>query len=114
MLFPGMDVAALAIMTSLLVSHSRRSAPEDTGAAILDEPCYSFMFSAPDYKGLVQSSGGPSCQSVHLMLGIGQRSTAEANTDWLKTHSKRTQTSVQACCHGWRTTLPKTIFFKQN
>lgn len=29
MLFPGMDVVALAIMTFLLVSHSHRSAPED-------------------------------------------------------------------------------------
>lgn len=114
MLFPGMDVVALAIMTFLLVSHSRRSAPEDTGTAILDEPCYSFMFSVPDYKGLVQSSGGCSCQSAHLMLGIGQRSTAEANSDWLKTHSKCTQTAIQARCHVWRKTVPKTIFFKQN
>lgn len=30
MLFPGMDMVALAIMTFLLVSHSHRSAPEDT------------------------------------------------------------------------------------
>lgn len=30
MLFPGMDVVALAIMTFVLVSHSRRSVPEDT------------------------------------------------------------------------------------
>ena len=29
MLFPGMDVAALAIMTFLLISNSCRSAPED-------------------------------------------------------------------------------------
>ena len=47
MLFPGMDVVALAIMTSLLVSQTRRSAPEDTAAVVLDEPCYSFMFGAP-------------------------------------------------------------------
>lgn len=30
MLFRGMDEAALAIMTFLLVSHSHSSAPEDT------------------------------------------------------------------------------------
>lgn len=30
MLFAGMDVAALVIMTFLLVSHSCRSLPEDT------------------------------------------------------------------------------------
>lgn len=51
MLFPGMDVEALAIMTFLLVSHSGRSVPEDAAAAILDESCYSFMFTGPDYKG---------------------------------------------------------------
>lgn len=47
MLFPGTDVVALAIMTSLLVSQTRRSAPEDTAAAVLDEPRYSFMLGAP-------------------------------------------------------------------
>lgn len=30
MLFAGMDVVALVIMTSILVSHSCRSMPEDT------------------------------------------------------------------------------------
>ena len=34
-------------MTSLLVSQTRRSAPEDTAAVVLDEPRYSFMFGAP-------------------------------------------------------------------
>lgn len=84
MLFPGMDVVALVIMTSLLVSASRRSAPEDTVPPFWMSPiilsCSLFPDPVPESA---QSSGASSCPSLPRLLDIGQR-TMTATADRLK------------------------------
>lgn len=52
MLFAGMDVVALVIMTFLLVSHSCRSVPEDTALLFRLNPVSFSTSFFPIIKGL--------------------------------------------------------------